>query len=59
MQDLRDENKYIILKNINSLSNIKDRLIFAVFTLQPARRLDWREVVWTTETNKKELEWDN
>ena len=73
VQDLRDENKLedyekdkiidldrdIILKNINSLSNIKDRLIFAVYTLQPARRLDWREVVLTTETDKKELEDEN
>ena len=70
VQDLRDENKLedhekdkiidldrnIILKNINSLSNIRDRLIFAVYTLQPARRLDWRDVVLTTETDKKELE---
>ena len=70
VQDLRDENKLedyekdkiidldrdIILKNINSLSNIKDRLIFALYTLLPARRLDWREVVLTTETDKKELQ---
>lgn len=70
VQDLRDENKLeayekdkiidldrnVILKNINSLSNIKDRLIFAIYTLQPARRLDWREVILTTETDKKELQ---
>ena len=73
VQDIRDENKLedyekdkiidldrnIILKNINSLSNIKDKLIFAVYTLQPARRLDWRNVVLTTETDKKELEDDD
>lgn len=70
VQDKRDENKLedfeknkiidldrnIILKNINLLSNIKDKLLFAVYTLQPARRLDWREVVLTTETDEKELE---
>jgi len=73
VQDIRDENKLedyekdkiidldrtIILKHINSLSNIKDKLIFAVYTLQPARRLDWRNVVLTTETDKTELEDDD
>ena len=73
VQDLRDENRLedydkdkiidldrnIIIKNINSLPNIKDRLLFAVYTLQPARRLDWRHVVLTTETDKKELEDDD
>jgi hypothetical protein len=48
-----------MIKNINSLPNIKDRLLFAVYTLQPARRLDWRHVVLTTETDKKELEDDD
>jgi hypothetical protein len=41
------------LKNLNLLSNIKGKLIFAVYTLQPARRLEWRHVVLTTETDKK------
>ncbi len=73
VQDLRDENKLedyekdkiidldrnIILKNLNLLSNIKDKLIFAIYTLHPARRLDWRHVVLTTETDKKELEDDD
>jgi hypothetical protein len=49
----------LILKNLNLLSNIKDKLIFAIYTLQPARRLDWRHVVLTTETDKKELEDDD
>ena len=70
VQDLRDENKLedyekekiidldksVILKNLNSLSNIKDKLIYAVYTLQPARRLDWRDVVLTTETDEKMLD---
>jgi hypothetical protein len=73
VQDLRDENKLedyekdkiidldrnIILKNLNLLSNIKDKLIFAIYTLHPARRLDWRHIVLTTETDKKELEDDD
>lgn len=73
VQDLRDENRLeeyekdkiidldrnLILKNLNLLTDIKDKLIFAVYTLQPARRLDWRYVVLTTETDKKELEDNN
>jgi hypothetical protein len=46
----------IILKDLNSLSDIKDKLVFALYTLQPTRRLDWREVVLTRETDEKELE---
>ena len=59
VQDLRDENRLeengkdeiidldrnLILMNLNLLTDIKDKLIFAVYTLQPARRLDWRYVV--------------
>jgi hypothetical protein len=59
VQDLRDENRLeeyekvkiidldrnLILKILNLLTDIKDKLIFAVYTLQPARRLDWRYVV--------------
>jgi hypothetical protein len=73
IQDKRDENKLeeyekdkiidldrnLILKNLNLLENIKDKLLFAVYTLQPARRLDWRDVVLTTETDEKELEDDD
>ena len=70
IQEIREENKLedyekdkivdldrdIILKKLELLPNIKDKLIFAVYTLQPARRLDWRHVVLTTETDEKELE---
>ena len=73
VQDKRDENKLeeyekdkiidldrnLILKHLNSLTNIKDKLVFALYTLQPARRLDWREVVLTTETDEKKLEDDD
>jgi hypothetical protein len=70
VQNKRDENKLeehekdkiidldrnVILKNLNLLSNIKDRLIYAIYTLQPARRLDWRHTVITRETDEKKLE---
>ena len=70
IQDKRDENQLedyekdkiidldrnVILKHLNSLTDIKDKLVFAVYTLQPARRLDWREVVLTRDTDEKELE---
>ena len=73
VQDKRDENKLeeyekdkiidldrnLILKHLNSLTDIKDKLVFALYTLQPARRLDWREVVLTTETDVKKLEDDD
>ena len=73
IQDKRDENKLeeyekdkiidldrnLILKHLNSLTDIKDKLVFAVYTLQPARRLEWRDVVLTTETDEKKLEDDN
>jgi hypothetical protein len=47
------------IKKLNLLQNIKDKLLFAVYTLQPARRSDWRDVVLTTETDEKELEADH
>ena len=70
IQEIREENKLedyekdkiidldrdVILKKLELLPNIKDKLIFAVYTLQPARRLDWRHVVLTTETDEKQLE---
>ena len=34
-------------------------MVFALYTLQPARRLDWREVVLTSETDEKKLEDDD
>ncbi len=49
----------LYLKNLNLLENIKDKLVFAVYTLQPARRLNWRDVVLTTETEEMELEDDD
>ncbi len=54
-----DLDRNLILKHLNSLSNIKDRLIFALYTLQPARRPDWRLTVLTTETDEKKLDDDD
>ena len=73
VQDQRDENKLeefekdkiidldknLILKNLNALSNDKDKLIYAIYTLQPARRLEWRHTVLTTETDETKLESDD
>ena len=48
-----DESK--ILKNIQKLDDIKERLIFGLYTLQPARRLEYRNVILTTETDAQKL----
>jgi hypothetical protein len=56
-----DEDKIInldkttIIKNLNKIDNIKDRLIYALYTLFPARREEWRLTKITTETNKEKL----
>ena len=50
-----DLDKTIILKNLNKLDNIKDKLIYGLYTLFPARREDWRLTKITTETNKEKL----
>lgn len=51
-----DLDKTTILANINKLKNIKDKLIFGLYTLFPSRREDWRLTKITTETNKTKLE---
>jgi hypothetical protein len=48
-----DLDRNAILKHLNSLSDIKDKLVFAVHTLQLSRRLDWPEVALTRETDEK------
>ena len=50
-----DLDKTIILKNLNKIDNIKDKLIYALYTLFPARREEWRLSKITTETNKEKL----
>ena len=50
-----DLDKSIILSNLNKLTNIKDRLIYGLYCLFPARREEWRLTKITTETDKEEL----
>jgi hypothetical protein len=55
--DEGDEGKIIsikpddIYKNLEKLKNIEDRMIYALYTLFPARRLDYKNMKLTTETN--------
>jgi hypothetical protein len=50
-----DLDKTTILTNIEKLKNIKDKLIYGLYTLFPARREEWRFTKLTTETNKERL----
>ena len=51
-----DLEKPIILKNLHQLKNINDMLIYGLYCLFPCRRLEWRNVILTTETDYKRLE---
>ena len=51
--DLSDRKQ--LLENIEKLPNISDKLIYAVNVLIPPRRLEYRFVVLTDETNKDML----
>lgn len=59
--DEEDHNKIIdldpstVITNISKLPRIDDILIYALYTLQPARRLDYRNVKITTETDINKL----
>ena len=50
-----DLDKTIILSNLNKLENIKDKLIYSLYTIFPARREEWRFSKITTETDKEKL----
>jgi len=50
-----DLDRTTILKNLNKLNNIEDKLIYGLYVLFPARRLEWRHTKITTETNKEKL----
>ena len=50
-----DLDKSTINKNISKLPRIDDILIYTLYTLQPARRLDYRNVRITNETDIKKL----
>ena len=61
--DEKDEGKLIdldrttVLSNLqNKLDKIDDKLIYSIYTLLPARRLEWRLMKLTTEKNVKKLE---
>ena len=51
---LIDLSRDIVLKKLNELTNIEDKLIFALYTLMPARRLDWRLVKLTLSLRVKD-----
>ena len=61
-----DENKIIdldksaIIANINKLSNIDDRLIYALYSLFPARRLEWRltKLILDETTNINDIQYN-
>ena len=50
-----DLDKTTILSNIAKLKKIDDVLIYSLYTLQPARRLDYRFVKITNETDINKL----
>jgi hypothetical protein len=50
-----DLDKTTISKNLNKLDDIRDKLIFGLYTLFPARREEWRFTKITSETNKEKL----
>lgn len=50
-----DLDKSTILNNIQKLNNIKDKLIYGLYTLFAARREEWRLTRITTETNEEKL----
>jgi hypothetical protein len=70
IQDKRDDNelkederdkiipldKPTILKGLNKLQDMREKLIFALYTLQPSRRLDYRFMRITKETDADKLD---
>lgn len=48
-----DENE--IMKNLEKFDDIEEKLIYALYTLQPARRLDYKDMVLTNETDVNKL----
>jgi hypothetical protein len=61
-----DENKIIdlepstILQNINKLDNINDKLIYVLYSLFPARRLEWRltKIILDETTNINDIKYN-
>ena len=50
-----DLDKSTILKNLNKLTNIKERLIYGLYCLFPARREEWRLTKITSQIDKEKL----
>ena len=50
-----DLDRTTILSNLKKLNNIDDKLIYALYSLFPARRLEWRLTKITTEIDKNKL----
>ena len=59
--EVKDEGKIISLdpidisSNLAKIKNINDKLIYGLYTLFPARRLEWRLVKLTNETDVEKL----
>ena len=54
-----DLDRTTILSNITKLKRIDDILLYALYTLFPARRCDWRNVKLTVETDTEKLKDDS
>ena len=54
-----DLDRTTILSNIQKLKRIDDILLYALYTLFPARRCDWRNVKLTVETDTEKLKDDS
>ena len=54
-----DLDRTTILSNIPKLKRIDDILLYALYTLFPARRCDWRNVKITVETDTEKLKDDS
>lgn len=54
-----DLNKKDILYNLNKLDDAEDRLIYGLYTLFPARRLEYRLFKLTAQTNLENLNYNN
>jgi len=50
-----DLNREVIISNIEKLKDIEDRLIYGLYTIQPSRRLEYRNMKLTRETDIKKL----
>ena len=54
-----DFDRPTIISNMEKITNLKEKLIFALYTLQPPRRLEYRKVKITTNNNIDDLNNEN